>query len=189
MSKYVEKSRQISRGAFDFYWCVLGGVGWLRFLAVAWKTADNPEKINTIHRWPSYAKSSRKVPAKVSIGLSGGISWGFQCQSDNGSNTIELFKVLLDPAVFHSSDRTWFCQIPPQNIDEVARWTLAYLRCLIGYSITVIGDSLQKTTDIPIRLQMHCILTTPTTWDPSTIITFGCIARGAIDIACQLPEV
>lgn len=71
-------------------------------------------------------------------------------------------------------------------------WILAYLRCLIGHSITIIGDHQQKrfgTPASPVRLHLHCILTTPTTWDASTIRTFGCIARGAIDIACQIPEV
>ena len=38
-------------------------------------------------------------------------------------------------------------------------------------------------------MQLHFLLTTPTTWDESTIREFGCIARGAINTACQIPEI
>lgn len=57
--------------------------------------------------------------------------------------------------------------------------------------MTVIGGNLQKRHGVigsPIRLQIHCIMTTPTTWDASTIRAFSAIARNAIDRACQTPE-
>lgn len=71
---------------------------------------------------------------------------------------------------------------------EVENWSYFYLRSLIQYAITSIGEFLRKRTgsaDIEIELLMHCVLTTPTTWDENAITKFGFIAERAICDARQ----
>lgn len=73
-------------------------------------------------------------------------------------------------------------------MNEVRWWIYVYLRSLVGYAMTVIGDTLQKNHGT-INIFFDCVLTTPTTWDENIITTFGVIARGAIKEACQSSQV
>lgn len=90
--------------------------------------------------------------------------------------------------MFNSPERAKFLEPRPENQTEVANWIYFYLRSLIGYAITSIGDALRKKLDhaaIDIQLLMNCVFTTPTTWDANTITTFGFIAERAIQDARQ----
>lgn len=66
---------------------------------------------------------------------------------------------------------------------DVETWSYLYLHSLIQYAITSIGNALCQKFERAahdIQLMMHCVLTTPTTWDMNTINKFGFIAEQAI---------
>lgn len=109
-------------------------------------------------------------------------SWGFECTIDS-IHTKELFKIFLDSTqeIKASGQRQ-------ANSTEVAKWSYFYLRSLIGYTITSIGNTLREkvqNTAIEIQLLMHCALSTPTTWDANIITGFSFIAERAICDARQ----
>lgn len=59
------------------------------------------------------------------------------------------------------------------------------------YALATIGYEIQQNIEIDstfFKLQIHCIFTTPSTWDTSVITTFNVIARSAVYDACQAPE-
>lgn len=98
-------------------------------------------------------------------------------------DTKKLFKVFLDSALFNSSELEKFSSQRPENPMEVANWAYCFLRSLIGHAMNHIGNALhQKIENAAIKMQLliHCILSTPTTWDANTITTFGFIAERAI---------
>lgn len=79
-----------------------------------------------------------------------------------------------------------FLDSRPKDSTEAANWSYFYLRSLFGYAITTIGSALRnklQSADIEVQLRIHCVLTTPTTWDAKTMTTFGFIAERAIDEA------
>ena len=90
--------------------------------------------------------------------------------------------------MFNSPERAQFLETRPESQAEVANWIYFYLRSLIGYAMTSIGDTLRKNLNhaaIDIQLLMNCVFTTTTTWDANTITTFGFIAERAIQDARQ----
>lgn len=85
--------------------------------------------------------------------------------------------------MFNFSDQTKFLERRPKNSTEVANWSYFYLRSLVEYALTSIGKALRgnlANDAIDIKLLMHCVLTTPTTWDANIITKFGFIAERAI---------
>lgn len=108
--------------------------------------------------------------------------WGIS-DKINGFITTELFKIFLDAIVFNSPELTRFLEPRPESPTEVANWSYLYIRSLIKYAIGFIGNALREELHDPaveIQLLMHCVLSTPTTWDANTITTFGFIAERAI---------
>lgn len=136
--------------------------------------------MNIIETWPG--GTNTKVPTLISIDQSGEVgSWGFLCERDS-IHTKSLFKVFLDSTVLNSADpdHKKCSGSHPQCSTEVANWTYFYLRSLIAYAITSIGNTLRENAATDFQLLIHCVLTTPTTWDSNTVTTFGFIAERAI---------
>ena len=153
-------------------------------LAVAWNVAEDPERINFI--------TMVKIPSQVAIDQSGNVlSWGVQCHEDD-ANVRQLFKVWLDKTFIHSHDRTLLPQENPQRPNESEEWSYFYICSLIKHAIISIGENVCKgvdTANLGIQLQVHYILSTPTTWDENTIRIFSVIVTRAINDAHKSPEV
>lgn len=159
----------------------LGRLTDLSYPAVAWNESRRPEEINAIDYWPG--GNGKKVPTKISLDQIGEVvSWGFLSDSDS-IHTRELFKVFLDSTIFESSDQKKLSEPRPRDSNEVAKWSHLYLRSLIEYALTSIGNTLHEKLNIPgakVQLLAHFVLTIPTTWNADIITTYRFIAERAI---------
>ena len=136
----------------------------------------------------SQADRGRKIPTKISVDHHQELrAWGFSCENDDDQKR-ELFKILLDDTMFNAVEQVSYDAKSPQNQRNVDRWSLLYIRALIGYAMAFIGNDLSKGSNNEIQLVMHCVLTTPTTWNTQTLTRFSNIAEQAISQTRQSSE-